>query len=352
MIPLAKNIKRYFSLKWFTVVFLAVVIAVSAGVMIFTNLKREIIIYDGSKQILVKTMKTTVKEVLEQAGINVRPEDYISISPDEKLQKTNTTKIHIKRAVPIYVTIEGRQEKIMTYMDTVEDALTNSSVKLSEKDRLEGAGLQDKIVKDMKLKVVKVREEYVSEEIPVPYKLVSKKNNNLDKGVERIVRDGKEGIREKRYKVVMEDGRQITKDLVKDSIISNPVDKIVEYGTILNHKTSRGDILRYSKVLKMRATAYTASYADTGKHPGHPEFGITYTGVKARKGIIAVDPKVIPLGTRVYVEVAGDTPDYGYAVAADIGSAIKGDLIDLYMDSQSVVNRWGCKKVKVYVLLD
>jgi 3D (Asp-Asp-Asp) domain-containing protein len=74
--------------------------------------------------------------------------------------------------------------------------------------------------------------------------------------------------------------------------------------------------------------------------------------MRVRKGVIAVDPKVIPLGTKVYVEVAGNTPDYGYAVAADIGGAIKGDLIDLYFDSSDIVGRWGCKKVKVYILSD
>jgi 3D (Asp-Asp-Asp) domain-containing protein len=195
-----------------------------------------------------------------------------------------------------------------------------------------------------------VKEEILSEEIPIPYKTINNDNPKLKHGLKRSVREGSEGKKEKIYKVVKEDGKEVRRTLVKESVALNPVDKVVEHGTMLSHKTSRGDFLRYDKVLNMRATAYTASFADTGKHPGHPEFGITYTGVKARKGIIAVDPRVIPLGTKVYVEVAGDIPDYGYAVAADIGSAIKGDLIDLYFDSQSFVNKWGCKRVKVYIL--
>ena len=100
----------------------------------------------------------------------------------------------------------------------------------------------------------------------------------------------------------------------------------------------------------MWATAYTSSFEDTGKHPDHPEFGICYTGMKAREGIIAVDPKVIPLYTKVYVEVLGDTPDYGFAIAGDIGSAIKGNLIDLYLDTSEAVKKWGVKKVRVYIL--
>ncbi len=94
----------------------------------------------------------------------------------------------------------------------------------------------------------------------------------------------------------------------------------------------------------------TASFADTGKRPGDSGFGITATGATVRKGIIAVDPRVIPLGTRVYVEVLGSAADYGYAVAADVGGAIKGNKIDVYLTSTGAVNAWGVKKVKVYVL--
>ena len=74
-----------------------------------------------------------------------------------------------------------------------------------------------------------------------------------------------------------------------------------------------------------------------------------YTGMRAREGIIAVDPKVIPLYTRVYVEVLGDTPDYGFAIAGDIGSAIKGDLIDLYLDTTEAVKKMGREKSKSYI---
>jgi len=350
MLPLARNIKRYFSLKKFAIGLLAVVISVLAGVGLYSNMKKEVIIYDDGKKVVIKTIKSTVNDALSQVGIRLGPDDYINIKPQTELQKKKTNEIHIKRAVPINVVIEGKQDKIMTTAETVKDALADKSIKLNAMDKIIGANQNDKIVKDMKFSIVRVKEEIVSEEIPIPYKTISKDNPKLNHGIRRSVREGTEGKKERVYKVVTEDGKEVERTLLKENVTLNPVDKIVEEGTMLGHKTSRGDTIRYDKVLNMRATAYTASYADTGKHPGHPEFGITYTGVKARKGIIAVDPKVIPLGTKVYVEVVGDTPDYGYAVAADIGSAIKGDLIDLYFDSQSFVNKWGCKRVKVYIL--
>jgi 3D (Asp-Asp-Asp) domain-containing protein len=100
----------------------------------------------------------------------------------------------------------------------------------------------------------------------------------------------------------------------------------------------------------MRATAYTASFKETGKMPGDSGYGITATGKRVQKGVIAVDPRVIPLYTRVYVEINGRTPDYGFAVAADVGGAIKGNKIDLFYDDIQYAKHFGVKKVKVYIL--
>ena len=86
----------------------------------------------------------------------------------------------------------------------------------------------------------------------------------------------------------------------------------------------------------MEATAYLPT--DGSVH------GITATGIPARHGIVAVDPDVIPLGTRVYI------PGYGMALAADVGGAIVGDKIDLCMEDYSEAMRFGRRAVKVYIL--
>lgn len=352
MIPLARNIKRYFSLKELAIVLLAVVFSITAGVALFLNLKKEVVILDDEKQTLVKTMKTTVREVLEQNGVTLRDVDYINVSLDSKLQKMKKNEIQIKRAVPVYVQVDNQELTLMTYRETVKETLDAGNVALNEMDRLEGAAMEDDIQKDMKLKVIRVTEQEFAENSSVPFNVVRKENSHMDMGKENILTNGAEGVREKKYKITLENGIEVARQLVSDAITVNPIDKIIEFGTVLNHKTARGDVVRYKKVLDMRATAYTASFQDTGKTPDHPGFGITASGMRVKKGVIAVDPRVIPLGTKVYVEVAGDTPDYGYAVAADTGGAIKGDLIDLYYDEQGYVNSWGVKRVKVYILND
>ena len=350
--PLVPNIRRYLSFKDAIVILLSVILSICLGAGVFFYLERDVLINDNGKQYAVRTMKATVKDVLAQNGISIESYDYISLPLDMELDRRKANRIDIKRAVPVTILADGREIGMMTYRDTVGEVIGDSPVALDADDVLDGVSLEDCVTAGMNIKIVRVREEIDRQIIPIPFETVKSENSHMDKGTEKVVEEGKEGRREKLFRVVLRDGIETERELIKDNIILEPVNRIIEYGTILNHKTARGDIIRYKKVLNMRATAYTSSFKDTGKHPDHPEFGITYTGLKARKGIIAVDPKVIPLGTKVYVEVAGKTPDYGYALAADIGGAIKGNLIDLYFDDQETVDRWGCKQVKVYILLD
>ncbi len=352
MIPLGKNIRWYFLLKVIAVFILVTGVSVSAGIGVFLYLQKEVVINDDGNSIIVKTMKSTVEEVLDENGIQVAPADYINLPLYKELSKTELNEIHIKRAVPVNILVDGRQKRVMTYKDTVKEVLEDNNIVMAKADKLAGTTLDDKIFGGMDIRIIRVTEEYQYERIPIPYTVVRQENNRMDQGTERVVREGKEGIREKVYKVVYEDGVEVSRTLIKDANILNPVSKLIEYGTVLNFKTSRGETVRYKKVLNMRATAYTSSYEHTGKTPDHPAYGITYTGMKARKGVIAVDPSVIPLGTKVYVQGVGGTPDYGFAVAADIGSAVKGDLIDLYFEDEEVARNWGVRKVKVYILYD
>lgn len=352
MIPLAKNIKRYFSFKEIIIVLLAIVISVSAGIGVFLNFRKELIVFDGGKKIVIKTMKNTIEEALEQKGIHVKTYDYVSMPLNQKLRKAKQNSLIIKRAVPINVEFDGQKKKIMTYKDIVKDALTGKPVGLGLNDKLVGARSDDRVVKGMDIKVVRIKQDVVSVKSSIPFKTVSRENDSLVKGQQKVIQEGKEGIRVKDYKVLYEDGKATARQLIKDSIKSAPVNRIVELGTVMSFRTSRGDTVRYKKVLTMRATAYTASYASTKKHPGDPGFGITYTGMRVRKGIVAVDPRVIPLYSKLYIEGIGRIKDYGYAVAADIGSAVKGNKIDLYMQDTAACLNWGVRKVNVYILED
>nr|WP_034671099.1 3D domain-containing protein [Ectobacillus panaciterrae] len=98
----------------------------------------------------------------------------------------------------------------------------------------------------------------------------------------------------------------------------------------------------------VKATGYTAGVESTGKHPHHPQYGITYSGVHVKRDLystIAADLNVFPIGTVLFI------PGYGYGVVADKGGAIKGNSLDLYYETvQEVYKQWGKKELKVYVI--
>ncbi|MGG2094781.1 3D domain-containing protein [Bacillus sp. S13(2024)] len=100
--------------------------------------------------------------------------------------------------------------------------------------------------------------------------------------------------------------------------------------------------------MEVTATGYTAGMESTGKTKGHPEYGITYSGVKVKRDLystIAADLRVFPIGTILFV------PGYGYGVVADKGGAIKGNRLDLYYETvRDVYNQWGKKKLNVYIV--
>lgn len=98
-----------------------------------------------------------------------------------------------------------------------------------------------------------------------------------------------------------------------------------------------------SRTMTVEATAYCACKICTGKTPDHPAYGITASGENARPGVVAVDPDIIPLGTKIWVE------GYGEAVAADTGGMIKGRKIDVYFPTHQEAVEWGRKRVTIKI---
>ncbi len=333
------------------IIVIAVILSVCSGVYAFNQIKKEIVISDAGIMPISAAITPVSEQVLKKCGSDINP-DNIKADVASSLRDDNEGVPSIK-AVSAIVHADGKEFVVNTYKKTVGDMLSTNNIYLDANDRLEGALIDDEIIDNMVIKVVRVEEKIVNVRSAISYETVKRANNHLDEDVEKVIKSGEEGLLEKSYKVIYEDGVQIAREFIGDTILKEPINKVIEYGTIASYNTARGGTIRYTEVIyDMKCTAYTASYEDTGKRPGDPYFGITASGEVARRGIIAVDPKVIPLGTRVYVEVRGKTHDYGFALCADTGGAIKGNIIDIYLDEQQEVYNWGVKKVNVYILAD
>lgn len=181
----------------------------------------------------------------------------------------------------------------------------------------------------------------------IPFNTVKRLNTSLAVGETVTVREGVNGKLTKNVKVKYVNGEAVEETVISEVVTVNPVDKIVEYGSSnepsVSASSSKGFTYKY--VIECEATAYDLSPEENGGYGGQ-----SATGVPLDKGVIAVDPRVIPLGSRVYIEALDGSWSYGYAVAADTGGAIKGKRVDLCYRTRSECIQFGRRKCRVYVL--
>ncbi len=207
--------------------------------------------------------------------------------------------------------------------------------------------------------------ETTTEEVEVPYETVRVADDTMKKGEEVVTTEGQNGVQVDTYEVRTLNG-ETTTTLISSEVTVEPVDQVITYGTnsgkatgFTNHGSSldltsetithvdsasktftlsSGEVYSYSQALSCTGFAYC--------QPG----GITATGTAARQGAIAVDPSVIPLGSRLFVIASDGSVVYGFATAEDTGGNIKGNKVDLYYNTESLCYSFGRRDVTVYVL--
>ncbi|MGN0135698.1 3D domain-containing protein [Anaerotignum sp.] len=231
----------------------------------------------------------------------------------------------------VVINIDGAPRMVSTDKETVGELLEDLANTIDTDYILEDAEESDPIEAMMTLSLTSVTEKTVASTETVPYKTIERENANLEYGETKVVQEGKDGVSTIISKEIYHGNELIDTKFVEEKVVTAAQDKIVEVGTA---HTING--MRYSKAINAKVTAYTPYDAGCS--------GITASGTKAGYGTIAVDPNVIPLGSKVYI------PGYGVATATDTGGAIKGNRVDVCYGSQSEAFGWGVRNVTVYVL--
>ncbi|HSN59181.1 MAG TPA: 3D domain-containing protein, partial [Clostridiaceae bacterium] len=317
---------------------------IAASVAVFSTMKQITIAVDG-KAHKVTTFSSSYAEVLESENIKVGPKDKAAPGLDSKVENGST--LNITRAVNVKVAVDGTSLAFESAAANVGEMLAAEGVNIADQDKVTPAK-DSKLQDGLEISVVRVNTTDITEVSPLDFSTAYKTDGSILKGIKKVVQEGQAGEKSTVFKVTYENGEEVSRTLASSTVTKEPVEKIVATGTSVavasssssSTAVSRGGDFSASKVLNMKSTAYSS--LETGSN-------ITASGavtVRNTSGYstIAVDPSVIPLGTKVYVE------GYGYAIAQDTGGAIKGNIIDVYYDNMSEVNAWGVKYVNVYIL--
>ncbi len=284
----------------------------------------------GRRQLSIWTLGSKVREILHKAGIHVGPHDVVA--PKRTIVAGKPIVVH--RGVPVTVVVGSKHTKVWTTKYGVPAVLALAAVKVAPLDLVK-PGRHAQISGPTTVEVI--RRWWVTRHVAlkIPFAVHHQPDSFLEKGRSVTHVFGRDGLRINTVREFIQNGRVVKKVAVSSRRVDPSHAEIIYYGTA--QPISRGGtVVQFSKILPMVSTAYWPDPAWSS--------GYTYTGLRAGYGIAAVDPSVIPLGTRLYI------PGYGFAVAGDIGGAVVGDRIDLcYDDAQQAID-WGLRDVNVYVL--
>lgn len=345
--------------------------------------KNTYLINDGGYVVIHTTFATDPEAVLDEAGLELGEDDTYTTQGG-----IGMSEITVQRKQVIDVVFGGTTHSVISYGETVAQLLKRSGFTLNENDVVSVA-LTEETYDGM---TVVIAQTVSSEEVytvSVPYETVYCYDPSLAEGEQVVLTQGCDGQIRYTDLVLYVDGTEISRTTQSTTVISDPVTELIAIGTevelpdypepteppteppatnppetepeqteqVLPENagenkdpiigdgyiiTPDGEILTFTDTMQVVATAYHNS------DPGCTIY--TATGTLARVGAIAVDPKVIPYGTRMYIVTNDGKYIYGIAVAEDCGGSIKGNRVDLYFDTVAECWQFGIREATIYFL--
>lgn len=305
------------------------------------------VVADGMAKSTVVYEGQTIADALKACGVTVDANDKLT-APATK-QVSADMVIEVTRQHAVKFTADGETKDLLVEDTTVSALLAEQGIKLG-KDDVVTPELTTKITADTDVTVQRVKYEEVTAEEAIPFTETVTNDSSLPRGVTRVDVQGQDGVQEvtRRNKIV--DGVVTESTVLSSTVLKEAVNQVSRvgtkdpngYATIESDGTvydQNGNQVNYTKLLTGKCSAYTGG-------------GITATGAPAAFGRVAVNPNIIPYGTKLFICSPDGKVVYGYAVAADTGGACMRNTIiaDLYYDTLSECYQIGVRNMNVYIL--
>lgn len=329
------------------------------------------VITDGDHIIVCISSSSDPQVVIQEAGLELGESDTYTTQRGDGISE-----IHINRVQMVAVNEGAQLTMVGSYGGTVADVLASLDITLSPSDIL-SCSLDAETYDGMSISITRVTYEDLEYDEVIPHGVKIYEDDSLEPEEKLVLAEGADGLTHVKAQITYEDGVETERTILSQQVITAPADSLILRGVdrsvkeqensgrvdYLQSNTSKwtqnqsntavsqagsqtaaayipGTNQTYRTVLSCTATAYTCSN----------ESGITATGTVARVGAIAVDPNVIPLGTKMYIVSADGQYVYGYCVAEDTGGAITGNTVDLYYNTYDECIQFGRRNVLVYIL--
>ena len=321
------------------------------------------VITDGETVTVHQSYSTDPDVVLDEVGIELSDEDTYTTSYND-----GVSRIDIQRMQLVTVDCRGEQRTVGTYGETVQQLMDRLGIVIGAQD-IVSCELDQQTYDGLRVDIILRETRYEEVEVVVPYDTKYYEDAELEPGEEIVLIEGKDGVIRSKERVSYENGREISRESATTTVISEMVTRLVVRGpenvlraqpdepeyvvrsTAAKIDTGRSDntittaggmTYTYSDKLSVTCTAYSCE--------GYT--GITATGTVARVGAVAVDPRYIPLGTKMYIVSNDGQYVYGYCIAEDTGGSIKGYKIDLYFDTVDECWDFGVRSCTAYIIED
>ena len=325
--------------------------------------KNTYLINDSGKVVIHTTYATDPAEVLDEAGLELGEDDTFVTQPG-----FGVSEITVQRKQSITINHGGNVLDVISYGETVESLLERLDLILTNEDVVSVA-LNSQTFDGLNITIsrsVEVEETYT---LTIPFETTYQEDPTLAKGEEVLLTAGVNGQMVCTASVVYVGKEEVSRTVLTEEVMVQPVNEVIAVGTGEDVKPHRNDLpsnlirpqftgkpvigddyiitpdgqyLTYTRKDKFTATAYN------NRDPGCTDYN--YIGTLCRVGAIAVDPAIIPYGTRMYIVTNDGKYIYGIATAEDCGSAIKGKRVDLYFDTVAECNRFGIRDCTIYFL--
>ena len=324
------------------------------AVMLTQNVtaKTTYVITDGDQVITYSSYSTDPAYVLGEAGLELSDMDLYTAQETD-----GVSEITVRRSQAITVHYCGQVIRTSTYGETVAKLLQRIGISYEGTYRL-SVPAETPTYDGMEITVDWILSDDQSYTAEIPYKTAYVNDPGMELGERRVAVEGQVGQMLCTASVSYSNGVETGRTVIEEKVIVEPIMEVIAVGTgeqvgkaadqvligdgVIVLPT--GEVLTYTHSDLFKATAYTSWYADMT--------GTTATGTKARVGAIAVDPKVIPYGTRMFIVTNDGQYVYGIATAEDCGGGVKGNHVDLFFDTVYECNQFGVRQCTIYFLGD